>query len=80
MRCVVFKLAGGAHICAPPPRPCEGGSDPRPCAGYGKLNITLGPKDFFRTSVVFNLPHSTFDLGRKFKTTPVLKKYFIGPV
>ena len=30
---LVFEFSGGGRSSAPPPRPCEGGSDPRPCAG-----------------------------------------------
>ena len=26
-----FELAWGAYVPPPPPRPCEGGSDPRSC-------------------------------------------------
>ena len=48
-------------------------------ATYGKINITLGPTDFFRTSVVLNFPLSTFGLGRKIKNDLGPEEIFYRP-
>ena len=44
LRCLVLELVAG-NICAPPPRPCAGGSDPRPCAGGSDPRPCAGGSD-----------------------------------
>ena len=53
----------------------------RNLTAHGKINTTLGPYDFFRTSVAFEFP--TLDLrplAENSKATSVLNKSYAGPV